>query len=162
MKDSIFSLTARLVPLLVIVAAFQLNASAQDTNAAKAARLLNETGFKVSKASETVWMVPFEGKVQKDIAVVASLSEDILVVFSVIAEKKNFKLSPELTMKLLRANSDYDRVKIGIDKDGDIFARIDLSVRVMDAEELKMNLDQIAAVADEMHAAVKPHLVKSK
>ncbi|HMQ03857.1 MAG TPA: hypothetical protein PKD26_08065 [Pyrinomonadaceae bacterium] len=162
MKETIFKLTARLLPVFALLACFQLTASAQESSAAKTARLLNETGYKLAKASETVWMVPFEGKAQKDIAVVASLSDDILVVFSVIAEKKNFKLSPELTMKLLRANSDYDRVKLGIDKDGDIFARIDISVRVMDLEDLKMNLEQIAAVADEIHAAVKPHLVKSK
>ncbi len=162
MKETIFKLTARWLPLLVLVAGVQVAASAQETNATKAARLLNESGHKFTKVSDAVWTVPFSGETQKNITVVASVSDEILVVFSVIAEKKSLNPTPELMQKLLQANSEYDYVKIGIDKDGDLFVRIDLTIRVMDKDELKMNLDQLAAVADAIHAAVKPHVVKPK
>ncbi|MBK9154035.1 MAG: YbjN domain-containing protein [Chloracidobacterium sp.] len=134
----------------------------QESHSQKVARVINETGFNFTKASEGVWTIPFEGKVQKDITVVISVSEDLLTLFSIVAVKKDFKPTPELHQKLLRFNDDLDRVKVGIDKDGDIFVRIDLGIRIMDKEELRANIDQVAAAADEVFKAVKPTLIKTK
>ncbi len=133
---------------------------AQDASSAKVARLLNESKISYTKQSETVWSVPFEGKQLKDISVVVSTADPIVVVFAVVAEKKDFKLTPELMQKLLRSNQDFDRVKVGIDKDGDIFVRVDLSARLLDVEELKANVEQVSAAADEVYAFVKPSLIR--
>ena len=63
-----------------------------------------------------------------------------------------------MLQKLLRLNEDLDRVKIGIDQSGDVFVRIDLSVRTVDAQELKENIKQLAAATDEVFAAIKPFI----
>ncbi|MGD9590349.1 MAG: YbjN domain-containing protein [Pyrinomonadaceae bacterium] len=139
-----------------------INVHGQESHTQKVARVINETGFNFTKAGDGVWTIPFEGKVQKDITVVISVSEDLLTLFSIVAVKKDFKPTPELHQKLLRFNDDLDRVKVGIDKDGDIFVRIDLSIRNLDKDELKVNIDQAAAAADEVFKAVKPTFVKTK
>jgi hypothetical protein len=64
--------------------------------------------------------------------------------------------------KLLSLNDDFDRVKVGIDGDGDLFTRIDLSLRVVDTQELKTNLEHISGAVDQTYAAIKPYLVNTK
>lgn len=160
-NTKIYRLTIMFTPLLCLLA-IGVNVHGQDPHAQKVARVINETGLTFTKAGESVWTVPFEGKAQKDITVVLSVGDDLLTLFSLIAEKKDFKPTPDLFQKLLRFNEDLDRVKVGIDKDGDIFVRIDLSIRNLDKDELKANIDQAAAAADEVFKAVKPSLVKPK
>lgn len=139
------------------------SAAAQDkAPSSKVLQLLEDSGYAYSKASATVWTIPFEGKVLSKFKVITSTQQDILVVFVVVAEKKEFKLTPELMQKLLGMNSDLDRVKIGIDSDGDAFVRIDLSLRVLDTQEFKANIEQVAAAADEVYAAMKPFLGSSE
>ena len=84
------------------------------------------------------------------------------VMFVVVAEKKQLKVTPELMRSLLRMNDDFDRVKIGIDKNGDLFVRVDSSTRVMDVQELKDNIEQVAAATDEVTKAIKPYIIQSK
>lgn len=149
--------------LLFTFAVTPLSVAAQEKSASvKVAQLLEESGYAYTKASPTVWTVPYQGKVLSDFKVIASTQQDILVLFVIVAEKKDIRLTPELMQKLLKMNSDLDRVKIGIDGDGDGFVRIDLSLRVLDAEEFKMNIEQVAAAADEVYAAMKPFLGSSR
>lgn len=152
---------ALLLPLLFSLAAAG-SANGQDANAAKIGRLMDESGFTFTKQSATVWAVPFEGKKLKDIAVVVYLSENMLSAYALVTEKKDLKLTPEVLQKLLRLNDEFDRVKISIDKDGDVAARIDLSVRVADLSELKAIVEQVSAAADETYDALKPALIKRK
>ena len=84
------------------------------------------------------------------------------VMFVVVAEKKQLKVTSELMRILLRMNDDFDRVKIGIDKNGDLFVRVDSSTRVMDVQELKDNIEQVAAATDEVTKAIKPYISQSK
>ena len=134
----------------------------QDADSAKVARVLNESKLTFTKQSETVWVTPFEGKNLKDIPIVMSVGGDILVVFTLVAQKKEVNMTPALMLKLLAANQEFDRVKVGIDKDGDIFTRIDIPLRVLDAAELRTSAEQTSAVADQIFAYVQPSLVKKK
>lgn len=134
----------------------------QDAHSAKITRLLNESKLTFTKQSETIWTTPFEGQNLKDIPVVMSVGGDILVIFALVAEKKDFNATPALMQKLLTANAEFDRAKIGVDKEGDIFVRIDLSIRVLDAAELKTNIEQTSAVADQVFAYVQPSLIRKK
>jgi len=51
---------------------------------------------------------------------------------------------------------------VGIDKDGDVFVRVDLSIRVLDKDEMTVNVDQVAATADEVFKGLKPNLAVAK
>src|SRR3989304_2158870 len=50
-----------------------------------------------------------------------------------------FEETPELVRTLLQCNGDLGRVKVGIGDDGDVFVRIDLTERLLDARELSEN-----------------------
>jgi len=129
--------------------------------AAAMSKLLEGTGLAHNKIRETVWTVPFKGEVKKDFNVVVALVSDgtVVVLFAVLAEKAQMKETPELWQQLLRMNDQFDRVKVGIDGDGDAFVRVDLSLRILDPEEMKANLEQVAAATDEILAAIQPHLL---
>jgi hypothetical protein len=130
---------------------------------AKVLQLLESTGLGYTKAQGSVWVVKYKGEQLAEFPVIIIYSQDMLILVSVVAEKKDYKLTPELMQKLLGLNDDLDRVKVGIDKDdGDLFVRIDLTLRVVDETEFKANLDQISAAVDETYAALKPFLTTPK
>jgi hypothetical protein len=153
------------IALLSIACCFQsqaLTSYAQDKNQTAIARLLDQSGYTYTKAADGVWAIPFKGKGLTDFNVVVATQQDIAVIFAIVAEKKNFRVTPEAMGKLLRLNSDLDRVKIGIDEEGDTFARVDLSIRILDGQEFKANIEQVAAAADVVYGAIKPYLTPAK
>ena len=123
---------------------------------------MEASGYSYTKAADSVWAIAFEGKSLPKFNVIASTQEDVLVLFAIVAEKKNLRPAPEAMHKLLQLNSDLDRVKIGIDKDGDLFVRVDLSIRVLDTQELKENVEQVAAAADVVFSSMRPYIGSSK
>ncbi|MBS1787152.1 MAG: hypothetical protein JST85_05485 [Acidobacteria bacterium] len=126
----------------------------------KTEQLLKSSGHVFGQITDNAWSVRFRGNTLDDIAVTTIVSREGLLVLSVVvAEKKEFRATPELMSKLLRLNNDYDRLKIGIKDNGNLFVRIDMSLRVTDAEEFKLNVEQVSAAADEIATAIKPYLV---
>ncbi len=150
------------VAVLALLQSGLHTASAQETPSAKIARLLESTGYTYSKGSNNAWSMTFKGEVLPEFDLIISSQQDILVLFVLVAEKKAFRVTPELMQKMLRLNEELDKVKVGIDKDGDAFVRVDLSLRVLDAQEFKENVDQMAAAADEVFKVVKPFTTAPK
>ena len=149
--------------LLLCLQAFPQPANAQDKSSpTRISQLLEESGYPYTKAADSVWTIPFEGKALFKFNVVVSTQQNILVLFAIVAEKKKLRVTPEMMQRLLRLNSELDRVKIGIDDQGDAFVRVDLSIRVLDSQELKANIEQVAAAADEVFAAIKPFITIAK
>lgn len=135
---------------------------AQEKPVDKATRLFNESGVKFTKVSDNVWSVPFSGKNLKEFQVAVATGDDILVMFVTLAEAKKLRATPEMMKRLLLLNTEYDRVKIGFDKGGDLIVRTDLGIRVLDKLEFQENLDQIAAAADGLFSTVKPFLIQAR
>ncbi len=130
---------------------------------AKVVQLLEGSGHGYTKAKDGVWVIKYEGKQLSEFAVVTLYVEGMVIFVATVAEKAEFKPAPELLQKLLHLNDTLDRVKVGIDdKDGEIFVRIDLTLRITDLEEFKANLDQISAAVDETYVVVKPFLLAPK
>ena len=161
MRSNIRNFTSRLF-VIACVLMLGMTAFGQESSSLRVARVINETGLSFTKAAENVWTVPYQGKSRKDIIVVASITGDLVTLFSVVAAKKDLKPTPEMLQKLLKFNSDFDRVKVGIDKDGDVFVRVDLSIRVLDKDEMTVNVDQVAATSDEVFKGLKPNLAVAK
>jgi hypothetical protein len=137
--------------------------AADKAAAARVLQLLEATGLGYTKAQENVWVIKYKGEQLSEFSVIVVYSQNMLIFACVVAEKKDYKTPPELLQKLLALNDDLDRVKIGIDKDdGNLFVRIDLSLRVVDDQEFKANLEQISAAVDETYAVLKPYLAAPK
>lgn len=157
--SSIFISIALLTLLAVSVLAQEKKLVLDKASATKIVQMLEDSGHVYGKAADNVWSVKFRGNTLDDIAVITIGHDGLLILVAVVAEKKDFKASPELLMKLVRLNDDYDRIKVGIDKDGDLFVRVDLTLRVTDSQEFKMNVEQVSAAADEISAATKPFMI---
>ncbi len=162
MKKNLSPVTLLVFGLLLCFQGSSTAAHAQGKPSARVAGLLEESGYSYTKAADSVWAIAFEGKSLPKFNVIASTQEDVLVLFTIVAEKKNLRPTPDVMHKLLQLNGELDRVKIGIDKDGDLFVRVDLSIRVLDVRELKENVEQVAAAADVVFSAIRPYIGSPK
>lgn len=134
--------------------------SATDVSTVRVNTLLGQSGYTfVQIPGKSVWTIDFTGKSLPKFKVILAAQDDLLVVFVTIAQKKNIPLSPDFMMKMLRFDHSLDRVKVGIDDDGDAFVRIDLSVRILDSQEFKLNIEQVAAAANEVYGGIQSSLV---
>jgi hypothetical protein len=146
---------------IAVSAALALPSAAQADDAADQAKiesLLQQTGLGYERKGDTVFVVPEQGKSLGDFNVVLANGDGMEVIFVIIAQKAQMPMNEALALKMLSMNHEYDRVKVGIDDDGDAFVRDDASIRVLDGAELKENIHQVAAAADEIYAALKPYL----
>ena len=128
--------------------------------AAKVLRLLASSGYQYKQFTPVVWAIDFEGKSIGSFKVIVTTREHLVVIFTVLAKKAQVPLTIPLMQALLRANSSFDRVKIGFDDDGDLVVRSDLSARILDQQELKDNAEQVAAASNELYEQIAPSLKK--
>jgi hypothetical protein len=131
---------------------------AEDNAVATIDRLLEQSGYPYKKNTDIVWHFEFSGKSMPTRKLVGSSDKELMVIFVTLVPKKDFTITPELLEKLLKYNQKLDRVKVSLDSDGDISVRIDLSWRVVDLQEFKVNIDQLKAASIEIYEGVKPFL----
>ena len=135
-----------------------MTAIAQDSDSMALEKLLSQSGYSYVKNSDTVWHIDYNGKSLPKYMVVITKNDEVVVIFVTVARKDNMILTAEAMQKLLQANYNYDKVKIGLDRDGDLSIRIDQSIRSTDIQELKDNINQVALAADELYAIISPYL----
>jgi len=116
--------------------------------------MLKETGYGYTTHNATTWSIDLTRKNLGKVKVILSTGSDILVIFVIVAKKAAIQKTPQMMEALLTANHDYDYTKIGLDKDGDMFVRVDTPLRTVDATELKSIVDQVANASDEVYAKV--------
>jgi hypothetical protein len=152
------------VVFVLIVLGLASSASAQSPDAtataAKVAQLLNGTGYTYVQRTPTVWYIVMNRSSLKDFKLILASSDNLVVIFVTVLKKQQMQMTPEFMLSELQNNDKFDYVKIGIDKDGDLFVRTDCTPRVMDAQELKSQIDQVAAASNEVYANAQPFLAK--
>jgi hypothetical protein len=110
--------------------------------------------------SPTVWMIRFAGDHLKDIKVVVTVKDSTMVVFVTVADNQHLPVTTDFMRTLLVQNHELDRVKVGYDREGDLSVRIDGSVRVMDAAELREIVNQVRNASDEIYGMIEPSLLQ--
>ncbi|HEX3891538.1 MAG TPA: hypothetical protein VHW46_03110 [Terracidiphilus sp.] len=130
-------------------------------SAAKVVTLMQADSYNfLNTKSPTVWMIPFAGDHLKDIRVVVTVKDSTMVVFATIVENQHMPVTIDFMRTLLEQNHELDRVKVGYDHEGDLSVRIDGSVRVMDAAELREIVTQVRNASDEIYGMIEPNLVQ--
>jgi hypothetical protein len=127
-------------------------------SASKLVQILDKSGFKYTKVENNLWTIQFNGKSLTDFPVMVTSVENIVLIQTVPVRKAEIKQTPELLHLLLRKAMDLDRVKVCLDDEDDLFIRIDTTARLLDVEEFKQLVNQVAAATDEIHLAVKKFL----
>jgi methyl-accepting chemotaxis protein len=158
LKHSLFVRCCSVLLFLSIVCLPAVGRQSDASVPARVAQLLERSGYKYTKAADNIWTIPFSGKNLGQFQLFVTSAEGLIVAGAIVATKDSMKLTPELMEKLLHLAHNLDRVKIGLDNDGDLFVRIEVSARTFDDTELKSNFEQVAAAADEIRAAIKPLL----
>jgi hypothetical protein len=123
----------------------------------KTERLLKEISstYTVLKGKNT-FLVPFEGKHKKDIEVIIVESDDMIVLFSTVADGKEIEFTPTLMRKLLEFNMQADHIKVGISERGSIDVQAEAFLSWMEPKSFQAVLDQIAAGANIVSGIVAP------
>ncbi|MFH1067406.1 MAG: hypothetical protein V1746_05860 [bacterium] len=115
-----------------------------------------ETGYHFRKINDRVCKFLFSGERFKAIDVLVVWQGSLLVLGSVLASKYTGE-NARLAHELLVLNNNLDRVKVGVNQEGMLFVRVDVSIRTLDQQEFKENLDQIAAAADYVFGIIQAY-----
>jgi glucose/arabinose dehydrogenase len=134
--------------------------ASQASDAAKVEKLLKASGYAYTTHSANTWSIEFDRKNLGKFRVIVSTGSNLVVTFAILAKQAELDKTPQLLETLVSSNHDYDYAKIGLDKDGDLFVRIDSPVRLVDAQELKSIIGQIANASDELYAKVSGSIKK--
>jgi hypothetical protein len=116
--------------------------------------MLSKTGYEFTKADGNIFLTKVEGKNLKDILIIATESEGMTILFCIVKEKATATMTLAHYKQILKLTMEFDKVKIGLDDDESLMARIDMTTRILDVAELTENLDQIGAAADETCAII--------
>jgi putative sensory transduction regulator len=122
--------------------------------------MLKQTGYNYTTHNATTWSVDLNRKSLGKVKVILSTGGDILVTFVIVAKKAAIHKTPQMMDTLLTANHDYDYTKVGLDKDGDMFVRIDMPLHTVHSADLKAIVDQVANASDEIYAKVATWIKK--
>lgn len=123
--------------------------------------LLEKSGYSYSKVRDGVWEIPGTGKNLKEFGIRLALADDILLVMVRLADRKDLKLQPALMTKLLELNHKFDWIKLALSEDM-LYLRMDTHVRLVDNQELKYLVEQIANATDETYPQIKPFVTGAK
>lgn len=139
------------------------SARAQDKSkgAAEIVALLEKSGYAYTKVRDGVWEIPGTGKNLKEFGIRLALADDIILVMVKLGDRKDLKLQPALLTKLLELNHKFDWIKLALAEDM-LYLRMDAHVRLLDNQELKYLVEQIANAADETYPQIKQFLAGAK
>lgn len=116
-----------------------------------------KTGYQYEKVSDNVWKFLFTGRHMPEIDVLAVWQGQLFIFGAIVASKQSFNGDQKLSDELLLLNNNLDRVKIGFNQESMLFVRSDVSVRTLDFQEFKDNMDQVAAATDYIYGIVKQY-----
>ena len=123
--------------------------------------LLEKSGYSYRKVSDGLWEIPGTGKNLKEFGIRLALADDLLLVMVKLAGRKELRLEPALLTKLLELNHKFDSIKLALSEDM-IYLRMDAHLRLLDDQELKYLVEQIANATDETYPQIKPFVAGAK
>lgn len=118
---------------------------------------LERSGYNYNKVSEGLWELPFTGQNLKNFNVRILVTEDLVVVFVKLADRRDLQMGSAELLKLMELNDQFDTVKLALSKDM-LYMRTDVHARLVDEQELKYLVQQMADAVDETYPFVKPYL----
>ena len=151
------------VALVLSLTSFLNPAYGQDKGkgATQIVALLEKSGYTYAKVGDGVWEVPGTGKNLKEFGIRLALADDILIVMVKLADRKDLKPQPALWTKLLELNHKFDSIKLALSEDM-LYTRMDTHLRLLDSQELKYLVEQIANAADETYPQIKQFVPGAK
>jgi|ERR1700733_14098963 hypothetical protein len=121
------------------------------------ASMLDKTGYNYRKVDKDVWEIKFTGKNLPEFPVRIVQADDITILMTKLADRKDLVHTEGLYIKLLELNDSMDNIKFAISKDM-LYGRIEMHTRVINEAELKYLLEQMSGAIDEAYPQIKQYL----
>ena len=134
---------------------------AQEPCVSKIRTYLQQGGYAAIEASPCkVWLVNglFSFKAQGEGLqglLLVGVEDDIVVIGTVVRPKALAGLGQHQLIQLLRQNNDLDYVKIGLDKDGDLFVRAELRVTHLTSDDFSQTVRQVIAGGNRVYELLR-------
>ena len=155
----------RAIVILVAIVALSVcpHASAQpakpatikpDTSA-RVVRLLEGSGYRYEKLSNTQWLMNFEGDHLEDIDVYLLVTDVELTLLAVIGAADEIDQTAGAAQQLLRSNNRRDGLVIYLDSDDDYVVSSRHQLRQLNAESFKAALQAVAGAADDSFGDIR-------
>lgn len=156
-------LASAALALILLASPLFCSARVQDKSkgAPEIVALLEKSGYTYTKVSDGVWEVPGTGKNLKEFSIRLALADDILLVIVKLADRKDLKLQPGFLTKALELNHKFDSIKLAL-SDEMLYTRMDIHLRLLDGQELKYLVEQIANATDETYPQIKQFIAGAK
>lgn len=117
-------------------------------------RVLAASELKYTSAGAGVWVIRRQGENLKYFQVVLYTEGASLFTEVIVARGKSLNLDSAKPV-VLRLSKELDYVKVGFDKDDDVFVRNEIPLKSLDVEQLKTSLDKVAKAADKVYVEVR-------
>lgn len=120
---------------------------------------VTSSGYKVSVAKPcAMWFISDALDIPRNglqgLILIAE-QNDMVIIGTVVRPKATLDTSAATLLKLMRLSNDLDYVKIGIDSDGDLFVRVEVRSRMLDAAEFKTTVQDVIKASAKAYAATK-------
>jgi hypothetical protein len=157
-KSAMLMLAIFLLSLAAVPPSLALTRSNQARGSANEERLLSaldKSGYSYSKVDKGIWVIELDGKHLAKVKVIIAAAEDVVVVSAEVIDRKELKGKEAELVKMLELNDQFDTAKLALSKRG-LYARTDIHAGLVDGKELAYLINQVAALADDAYAQVKP------
>jgi hypothetical protein len=152
-------MSPRLIFLSLVLCLFAAPALAQSCNA-KMQTFVSNSGYKITEARPcAVWFI--NGALNFPTAngspgiVLVATQDNTGVIGVVVQTKAKLRPSADLLMQLMQLAHQMDYIKIGIDDDGDLFARSELYLPDLTQDGFNIALKNVIAGSAKVYALAK-------
>lgn len=147
----------KLIAVLVVLMAFPGSGLTQCTS--KMNGYVNSLGYKVKIYKPcAMWVISGAVRFPEDgiqgLIVIAE-EDGAVIVGTVVRQKATLDTSAATLLKLMRLNGSMDYIKLGIDNEGDLFVRVEMRERLVDAIELKAAMLNVISASAKVYEATK-------
>jgi len=119
--------------------------------------MLDKTGYHYTKIDKGIWEIEFTGKNLKEFPVRVIQADDLTILMTKLADRKDLVKRDALFVKLLELNDSMDNIKFALSKDM-LYGRIEIHTKVLTDNELKYLLEQMSGAIDQAYPDIKPYL----
>ena len=123
---------------------------------------VDKTGYKIIEAQSCkAWVAIDALSIPKGEGIVRVLlignEDDIVVVGTVLQSKAELNLSPDLLLKLMQLNNELDYMKVGIDRDGDLFIRAEMHLSSLTAETFNDTVKNVVRAGNRIYGTLQKY-----
>ena len=120
--------------------------------------ILEQSGYKYSKHSESTWSMSFRGEKRAEVVVLVFAAPPDLVVEGVIAEHGEMENSAGAGHELLKHADSVPDISFLIDQDEDYIARARLVLKRADVIAFKAAVQSVALATDDAYSVLQQYL----